>query len=299
MKLFRFLFLCVVLVLASSPQTKAWWWFGSTTEEEPDSSGDANELDSNNSEDGGLKEPQQHIDVEEDEAVVEDETPSATGLKDHYDEEGIHNAEYDREIWQGAVNRLTDEEESGDRIREIFQTMDANGDGEVDQAELKVMNTNYTQMEAEQKLFEAADTNNDGFLNLEEFITFFSPDESGETIGVALESRKKMVDSDGDGAVDFEEFIGDDSRQKNREWMEAKRKEFQSYDGNGDAELTGAELLDWLLPGFRKITEEETEHLFHFTDRNHDGSLSLEEIAESLNLFAAQVDLNDAAHDEL
>jgi len=58
-------------------------------------------------------------------------------------------------------------------------------------------------------LFEAADKNKDGSLNRVEFLMFSHPEEHPDMLPVLLKQTLQDKDTDGDGFISFQEFIGD------------------------------------------------------------------------------------------
>jgi hypothetical protein len=58
-------------------------------------------------------------------------------------------------------------------------------------------------------LFEAADKNKDGSLNKAEFLMFSHPEEHPDMLPVILKQTLQDKDTDGDGFISFQEFIGD------------------------------------------------------------------------------------------
>lgn len=58
-------------------------------------------------------------------------------------------------------------------------------------------------------MFEAADKNKDGSLNKAEFLMFSHPEEHPDMLPVILKQTLQEKDTDGDGFISFQEFIGD------------------------------------------------------------------------------------------
>lgn len=58
-------------------------------------------------------------------------------------------------------------------------------------------------------LFEAADKNKDGSLNKAEFFMFSHPEEHPDMLPVILKQTLQDKDTDGDGFISFQEFIGE------------------------------------------------------------------------------------------
>lgn len=58
-------------------------------------------------------------------------------------------------------------------------------------------------------LFEAADKDKDGSLNKAQFLMFSHPEEHPDMLPVILKQTLQDKDTDGDGFISFQEFIGD------------------------------------------------------------------------------------------
>lgn len=58
-------------------------------------------------------------------------------------------------------------------------------------------------------MFEAADVNKDSSLDKTEFVAFSHPEESPEMLPHILRNTLDERDSNQDGFIDFQEFIGD------------------------------------------------------------------------------------------
>lgn len=159
------------------------------------------------------------------------------------------------------------EEESNDRFDEV----DENGDDVVTWAEyIKEMydmdsedepgvkvSVIDDQLESENKqliaddrvVFETADLNKDGNLNREEFVLFISPEEHPIMLPTILNQTLRDKDTDKDGVISFQEFLGDSARDHDKSWLIAEKERFDGeYDKNGDGLLNGNEILSWIVP---------------------------------------------------
>lgn len=64
-------------------------------------------------------------------------------------------------------------------------------------------------MDEEKRKFEAADVNNDGFLERDEFIAFYHPYNYEHMHQIELQRVMKDHDKNNDGLLSLEEFLGD------------------------------------------------------------------------------------------
>lgn len=101
----------------------------------------------------------------------------------------------------------------------------------------------------DRSLFKAADSNKDGELNRDEFVLFISPEEHPQMLPIILNQTLRDKDKNGDGKIDFQEFVGDGAREHDKEWLIAEKERFDSeYDKDQDGILNGNEILSWIVP---------------------------------------------------
>lgn len=101
----------------------------------------------------------------------------------------------------------------------------------------------------DKEMFKAADQNKDGVLTEEEYKLFLSPEEFPEMFPVILSQTLREKDKNDDGRIDFQEFIGENGRDKDKEWLIAEKQRFDSdYDTDGDGSLNRNEILAWIVP---------------------------------------------------
>lgn len=176
--------------------------------------------------------------------------------------------------------RSLSEEESNDRFDEV----DENADDIVTWAEyLKEMydmdsedepgvkvsvldnrvDAENKQLIADDKvMFETADLNKDGQLNREEFILFISPEEHPIMLPIILNQTLRDKDTDNDGIISFQEFLGDSAHDRDKAWLIAEKERFDSeYDKDGDGLLNSNEILSWVVPS--------NEYVFYFCFYNN------------------------------
>merc|ERR1719225_2499597 len=135
----------------------------------------------------------------------------------------------------------------------------------------------YSMMEEDKILFEAADKNQDGKLDKTEFLSFTHPEEDAEMIRPVLTLTLKAKDVNGDGKIDFQEYVGERGKDQTKEWL--------VEDKDRDGSLNDAEIIAWVIPDNGEIATDEVNHLFAGADEDVDGILSAAEIVKNHDLF--------------
>lgn len=98
-------------------------------------------------------------------------------------------------------------------------------------------------------LFKAADKAGDGSLTRDEFVKFVSPEEFPEMLPVILNQTLRDKDKNFDGKINFQEFIGDNAKEHDKEWLITEKERFDNgYDLDGDGLLSNNEILSWVVP---------------------------------------------------
>uniref|UniRef100_A0A224XT31 Reticulocalbin-3 n=1 Tax=Panstrongylus lignarius TaxID=156445 RepID=A0A224XT31_9HEMI len=205
----------------------------------------------------------------------------------------LHIDRNELRAWILRSFKLLTEEESADR----FEDADENDDGKVTWEEYKadaygsdeedIHSTEETNLIKNDKLmFEAADKNKDGVLDRVEFVPFSHPEEHPDMLPLILKNTLEDKDTNGDGEIDFQEFIGEKAKDQEKEWLLSEKDKFDNeFDKDKDGKLNANEILSWVVPSNSEIAEEEVNHLFVATDDNHDNTLSFEEILENHEIF--------------
>ncbi|XP_055837324.1 reticulocalbin-2 [Episyrphus balteatus] len=153
--------------------------------------------------------------------------------------------------------------------------------------------TEYDSFEEEQKMiqddkemFNAADSDKDGSLTLEEFILFQNPEEHPQMLPIVLEQTMRDKDLNKDGQIDFVEFLGGSAQNHEQEWLVTEKERFdKDFDQNNDGILIGNEVLNWIVPSNEDVASDEVDHLFAAADDDHDDRLSYEEILNNYETF--------------
>lgn len=162
--------------------------------------------------------------------------------------------------------RSLSEEEANDRFDEVDadtneivtwreyvkEMYDITSDEGPDKLEIEISEQSLEQsqlIEDDRAVFLAADLNKDGELNRDEFVLFISPEEHPQMLPIILNQTLRDKDKNGDGKIDFQEFIGEGARDHDKEWLIAEKERFDSqHDKDHDGTLNGNEILSWIVP---------------------------------------------------
>lgn len=141
-------------------------------------------------------------------------------------------------------------------------------------------------MDDDRQMFQAADTDKDGFLSVDEHVKFHSPEEHPEMLPIILQQTLRDKDTNNDGRIDFQEFISDQAKNHDKEWLLTEKDKFdKDFDKDHDGYLNHVEILTWIVPSNDEVATDEVEHLFAATDDDHDDRLSYVEIIEKYDIF--------------
>jgi len=172
-------------------------------------------------------------------------------------------------------------------------------DGEFDYREMILRDYNK---------FITADANGDQFLSLEEMAAFIHPEEFHHTRDLAIQESMNDLDTNKDGFVSVEEYITDlladeeDEHVNKPEWIEIEKRNFlQHRDLNGDGSVDLNELREWLHPNGVPPALAEAKHLIALSDKDKDGFLTTAEIVNNFRVFVGSqaTDYGRMLHNEL
>ena len=222
-----------------------------------------------------------------------------------------------------AIARLTRNVKNIAEAQQLFRVLDKNGDGLISQEEMRACGNRFNSHEIE-AIFAIGDINNDGEIDLAEFVGVMCP--SASTVVGRLSKNYKTLeeikqgfrkldrnndgliskaemaqaglneqevnaifvlgDSNNDGEIDLEEFIGVmcpsatavvfkfSQMFKDRS---GAMQAFKNIDVNGDGLISKEEMATASLPGNIRLSKVEVDAIFELGDINKDGEIDLEE----------------------
>ncbi|XP_033741515.1 neurocalcin homolog [Pecten maximus] len=126
-----------------------------------------------------------------------------------------------------------------------------------------------------------------GFLTLDNFISIYSkcfPEGDAETFAT---QAFRTFDTNGDGVVNFREFMCALSVKSRGHSDQKLRWAFQMYDVDNNGYVSRDEMTEIIQAMFKMVgngdestAEERTDKIFSMMDKNADGQLSLKEFIE-------------------
>lgn len=142
-------------------------------------------------------------------------------------------------------------------------------------------------LDDDKQMFQAADLDKDGFLSADEHTKFHSPEEHPEMLPIILKQTLRDKDLNNDGRIDFQEFVGEQGKKHDKEWLISEKDKFdKDFDKDHDGYLNHIEILSWIVPSNEEVATEEVDHLFASADHNvHDDRLSYDEIIDNYDIF--------------
>lgn len=246
------------------------------------------------SKDEMMNSPGNKFDVEEVEAIYE--------LGDSNGDDVLDLGEFIAIMFPSAGEALAKLSKSFpniDQVKTLFHNLDLDNDGSVTKTEMLESSTKFSPQEIE-SIFALGDINDDGAIDLEEFIGVMYP--SASTIANRLRAKytnindvKKAfacIDKNADGLISREEMMECDTF--NHQEIDAL---FTLGDSNRDGEIDLEEFIGVLYPivaqALVKFTKdvhsvEDARFLFKQLDKDNDGLLSQEELRKSGTNFSSK-----------
>ncbi|KAL4226321.1 Calmodulin [Mactra antiquata] len=159
---------------------------------------------------------------------------------------------------------MTDSEKFVQEFREIFKLFDKDGDGTITTKELSTVMRSLGQNPSEEE----------------------------------LRQMVKMVDSDNNGEVDFDEFLEMIARKLQRvDLREEILEAFRVFDNDGNGSISKDELRFAITQLGEKVKEDELDELMKAADLNGDGSINYSVLMDT-PLVALDIPLTHAEKEQ-
>ncbi|XP_019966730.2 calumenin-A-like [Paralichthys olivaceus] len=150
---------------------------------------------------------------------------------------------------------------------------------------------NYThEMLRDERRFRAADTDGDLNANKHEFNAFLHPENYRHMRDVVIQETIEDFDKNEDGFIDLNEYIEElfspENDEKVPDWVEKERQQFSELkDKNKDGKLDKQEMMELIFPPDFNFADAEVKHLLEQSDANKDGKLTKVEILDKHEMY--------------
>ncbi|KAL8273766.1 hypothetical protein Esti_002366 [Eimeria stiedai] len=135
------------------------------------------------------------------------------------------------------------------QVRQEFLSIDKDADGRITLEELEATYidggdsaTKDTHREEVRKRFAAVDKDNSGSLSLDEVTILMDPGKDETLMQIEVDEIMAAQDKDGDRAISLDEFLTNEGGALSDAEKEELKKEFSSYDKDGDGKVNEEEL---------------------------------------------------------
>ena len=198
-----------------------------------------------------------------------------------------------------VISKLSSSFKNIDDVKSAFKMLDADGDGSITRQEMSASGHKFSQEQIE-SIFALGDVNDDGAIDLDEFIGVMCP--SAETVIARISSQfnnindvKKAflkIDVDKDGKISRSEMAK--CGKFNNQEVDAI---FILGDVNGDGEIDLEEFIGLMCPSATAAVAmmtkavrniNEAQQLFRVLDKDGDGMISQEEMRNCGQKFSAK-----------
>lgn len=125
--------------------------------------------------------------------------------------------------------------------------------------------------------FSLFDKDNDGSINAKELGTVMRALGQNPSV-TELRAMVDEVDLDGNGVIDFEEFLEMIVKEMNKtDTEEEMREAFKIFDRSGNGFITAKELKHGMVYMGERLSDEEVEEMMREADSDGDGRISFED----------------------
>lgn len=128
--------------------------------------------------------------------------------------------------------------------------------------------------------FEIFDRDNDGYLTIKELAEIMRNLGNAPTEG-EIQDMILEVDIDGNGNINFQEFLSLMARRMRDGDLEEEMKQvFKLFDRDGNGKVGASELKSLMIGIGEKITDEEIEDMIREADKDGDGFINYQEFKD-------------------
>ena len=133
-------------------------------------------------------------------------------------------------------------------------------------------------MQEMKQVFDKYDTNKDGKISREEYKAMLRAINGKGSIVINIEAEAnqafQVADKDGDGYIDFKEFM---ELHKGRVNVKDIQNAFRVFDSDGDGKISAKELMEVLRRMGEKYSLESCKKMIRQVDSDGDGLIDLNE----------------------
>ncbi|CAI5467082.1 unnamed protein product [Closterium sp. Yama58-4] len=200
------------------------------------------------------------------------DTDSEEELKEAFkvfdkDQNGFISAQELRHVMTNLGEKLTDEE-----VDEMIREADVDGDGQLSEDQIAEF----------KEAFSLFDKDGDGSITTKELGTVMRSLGQNPT-EAELQDMINEVDADGNGTIDFPEFLNLMARKmKDTDSEEELKEAFKVFDKDQNGFISAQELRHVMTNLGEKLTDEEVDEMIREADVDGDGQVNYEEFVKMM-----------------